>query len=136
MAVNEGARTKGHFMAQIKAWALASYTYKICDNEKIFDPKHKSLVLKIEDLTTDICLRCWHANNIRVNKADDWAERSRLQKEADRLCSDLLCIMQIAKPIFHLRERRIKYWGGLACEVQDLIRAWHQSDGKRYGQLN
>ena len=136
MAVNEGARTHGHLEAQIKARDLASYTYKICDNKKVFDPQHESLILRIEDLVTNICLCCWHANNIRVNKASDWDERSKLQKKADRLCGDLLCIMQISKPVFHLRERRIKYWGGMACETQDKIRAWHQGDCKRYSQFS
>ena len=132
MSVNISKRTENPLEVHVRAVELAAYTYKICDNEKVFKPIHKGLVIKIEEIVTDIYCKAWYANNIRVKDAEGWAERANLQKDAERLCTELLCVINIAARVFHLTAKRVKYWGGITLEVQNLLKAWHESDCRRY----
>lgn len=80
MSVNISKRTENPLEVHVRAVELAAYTYKICDNEKVFKPIHKGLVIKIEEIVTDIYCKAWNANNIRVKDGEGWAERANLQK--------------------------------------------------------
>lgn len=39
--------------------------------------------------------------------------------------------IQIAKMVFHLRMKRVKYWDDLIVEVHDLLQKWRDSDADR-----
>ena len=120
----------------IRAQALASYTAKILSNEKIFDPKvDREIVSRIRNCAYDIYIKAWSANKIRA-EANDINRRIRyeLQKEAILLCDTMLACIGIAKQVFHLRSKRIKYWAEMITEVQKLLQAWKESDINRYGK--
>ena len=59
-------------------------------------------------------------------------ERRRLQNEAIEECDHLLSEIQIAKMIFHLRTKRVKYWGGMVEELKGYLRSWRESDADRF----
>jgi hypothetical protein len=61
-------------------------------------------------------------------------ERRRLQQRAARNCNRLLALIGMAKSIFHLRDKRIKYWTGKILTVRAMIRKWSESDDKRYSE--
>ena len=134
MSVIESNRTKSPLETSVKARDLACYTIKISINEKIFDPQYKSVITdKIVSDAIDIYRKVWMANNIKVNKNQDaWTKRSKLQMEAKDLCNDMLALVGIAKPLFHLTSKRIEYWTGRVIEVREMIKSWHESDKKRY----
>ena len=134
MSVIESNRTKSPLETSVKARDLACYTIKISINEKIFDPKYKTVITdKIVSDAIDIYRKVWMANNIKVNKNQDaWTKRSKLQMEAKDLCNDMLALVGIAKPLFHLTSKRIEYWTGRVIEVREMIKSWHESDKKRY----
>ena len=69
-----------------------------------------------------------------VKSADDLAERRHLQERAARNCNNLLALMQLAQKLFHLKLKRIKYWGEKTIAARNLIRAWKESDYKRYSK--
>lgn len=93
---------------------------------------HDVLTNKMNVIALNIHILCWTANNILVNSAEDMERRLELQERAAMECNNLLSLMEIAKSIFHLATKRVQYWGGLTIETRNLIRAWRESDRKRY----
>lgn len=136
MSVPEGQRGKGKFTVPTKANMLSIYTVKICCNKKVFLPEYQhALTDDIIRTAKDIFIHCWTANNIRVGKDEEKRkERRRLQEQAANDCNNLLALMQMAQTLFHLKLKRIKYWGERTIEVRTLIRSWIESDTKRYSQ--
>lgn len=90
---------------------------------------------KINGVALAIYMDAWTANNILVRNAEDFAERRRLQEKAARNCNNLLALMQMAQKVFHLKLTRVKYWGEMTIGVRNLLRAWKESDYKRYSKL-
>ena len=63
MSVIESNRTKSPLETSVKARDLACYTIKISINEKIFDPKYKTVITdKIVSDAIDIYRKVWMAN--------------------------------------------------------------------------
>ena len=40
-------------------------------------------------------------------------------------------LIETAKPLFHLRSKRVRHWISLTLELRKSIRGWHESDVKR-----
>ena len=136
MSVAEPLRHKGRLEVHIKAQFLATYTAMILKNEKIFDPNiDKALIDRIRNCAYDIYIKSWQANKIRAEtNSVNRIMRYNLQEEAILLCDELHACVGIAKTVYHLRQRRMKYWSGLITEVRKLLQAWKESDVTRYGQ--
>jgi len=136
MSVRSSERGEGKLKVLVEAQGLAAYTMQICKNEKVFLPEYRSSITDdIVHTANQIFIDLWTANNIYVKTKADRAERRRLQESAANGCNNLLALMQIAHKVFHLKTKRIKYWGGRTIEVRNLIRAWRDSDSRRYAGL-
>ena len=137
LSVAEPLRHKGRLEVHVKAQFLATYTAKILKNEKIFNPEiDKNLIDRMRNCAFDIYIKAWQANKIRAEtNYMNRAMRNNLQEEAILLCDELHASIGIAKQLYHLRNRRMKYWSGLITEVRALLQGWKESDVKRYGQL-
>lgn len=120
----------------IKAQALASYTARILANEKTFNPQiDREIIRRIKACAYDIYAKSWKANKIRAEtNKENRRMRYGLQQESILLCDEMLAYIGIAKQVFHLRSKRIKYWSGMILDVQRLLQAWKESDADRYGQ--
>ncbi len=136
MSVAEPLRHKGRLEVHIKAQFLAVYTSKILTNENIFDPNvDRASIERIRKCAHDIYIKSWQANKIRAETNEiNRAMRYKLQEEAILLCDEIHACIGIAKSVFHIRQRRMKYWSSLITEVRKLIQAWKESDADRYGQ--
>lgn len=136
MSVPEGKRHKGRMEVHIKARELAVYTVKILANEKIFNPTiDREIINRIKNCAYDIDAKSWTANKIRADTNQiNRTMRYKLQQESILLCDEMLSYISIAKQVFHLKSRRVKYWSSLIVEVQRLLQAWKESDVNRYGQ--
>lgn len=136
MSVPEPTRHKGRMEVFVKAQYLASYTAEILSNEKVFNPKiDDEIIRRIKQCAYDIYVKAWTANQIHAETgAYNRAWRYGLQEEAILLCSEMLAYIGIAKQVFHLRRKRMKYWSGLILEVNAMLQAWKESDVKRYGK--
>ena len=110
---------------------------RITKNPKVFMPEYQTaLTNDIINTAKEIFIKCWTANNIKVgDDAENYITRKRLQEEAARECNNLLALIQMAKPLFHLAGKRVKYWGKKTIEVRNEIRDWKAGDSKRYGHL-
>ena len=136
MSVPEGLRGTGRLEVIEKALDLADYTITITANPKIFLPEYqKALTDDINRIALAIYIDAWTANNILVRNAENFAERKRLQERAARNCNNLLALMQLAQKVFHLKLKRIQFWGEKTLNVRNLLRAWKESDYKRYSSL-
>lgn len=136
MSVVEPERHKGRLEVHVKAQALTAYTALIVKNQKVFDPEvDEDLIKRIKSYSMDIYEKAWAANKINAETNQiNRAMRYQLQEEALLCCDRLHADIGIAKSVFHLRKRRMKYWSGLITEVRALLQAWKESDVKRYGQ--
>lgn len=139
MSVPEGQRGHGKLEVLIKAKNLASYTIKICCNEKVFTPQYQNAITNdLIQTATNIFKYGWMANNIMVEDKDEqmkrekYLQRRKLQEMAALECNNLLALMQIAQEVFHLKTKRIKYWGENTIEVRKMLRGWIEADKKRY----
>lgn len=134
MSVPECERSKPKLEAIVKAMDLASYTIKITSNENVFKAKFQNaLTNDIVHTARSIYSNAWKANNINVAKEPVLkAERHRLQVLAVTECYELLSLIQLAKPVFHLTSKRIRFWGNKTIECRKLLQAWKDSDSKRY----
>lgn len=126
--VSKEDRGEGKFDTLTKALQLASYTTDITDNKKVFTPDHEKTTERIVDLAWSIYHRARIANDIRVENTNDLMERRKLQNHAIAECDQLLTAIQIAKRVFHLRLKKVKYWGEKVEEVKNYLRKWRESD--------
>lgn len=136
MSVPEPARHKGRLEVHVKAQSLAAYTVLILGNQKVFDPAvDDELIKRIKCCALDIYAKAWAANKIKADTNYlNRANRYMMQEETISLCDELLAYIGIAKVVYHLRKKRMKYWSGLILEVRALLQGWKESDAKRYGQ--
>lgn len=136
MSVPVNKRAKGKFEVLIKARELAKYTIEITKNTKVFKPEYQTaLTDDIIRTAKNVFIKCWTANNIRVNTKEQAEERNRLQYEADQDCNNLLALIDLAKVIYHLKSKRIKFWAEKTIVARTLIREWRTSDSKRYSAI-
>lgn len=133
MSVPVTKRTQGKLEVCVKSRELATYTLQITKNKKIFTEEYQDAITnKIISTAISIHTMVWAANNIKVDRYDQMIERLALQEKAAIQCNVLLSLIDIAKPLFHLRTTRVMFWGEKTIEVRNLIRAWHNADRKRY----
>ena len=133
MSVPEGLRSTSKLDVIVSAQSLAKYTIQITKNQKYFPPEYNNgITNNIIETATSIYMNCWTANNIYVDSIEDMQERLWLQEKACIECNNLLALMQLAQSIFHLKAKRIKFWGSKTLETRNKIRAWNESDKKRY----
>lgn len=129
MSQVEGLRRKNPFDVIVKARNLATYTIKICDNEKIFLPEHRDTTRLIRETATEIYLLLSQANviSIRANdthRDEHLAKRRELKERAISNCEKLRALIELAHSLYHLKSTRVKYWSALVHDESDLIRAW------------
>ena len=139
MSVPVNQRTHGKLEAYSKAYELAVYTLKITANKKVFTIEYQEqLTNHIIAAALDVYMMVGTANDIIVRTDKDhgnYVERIDLQRQAIRRCGELNKLIFLAKPVFHLSSKRVKYWVGLTCDTRTLIKAWHTSDVKRWASL-
>ena len=135
MSVPVNQRSHGKLEAAVKARDLASYTLKTTANKKIFAEEYQeALTDRIIASAITIHTKCWSANNVLVNSREDMARRLALQEEAAIECNNLLSLIELAQPVFHLTSKRVVYWSQKTVEVRGLIRGWRDSDRRRYSE--
>ena len=133
MSVPANQRSHGRLEACVKAHALCVYTLQITSNKKVFAAEYQTaLTDKIIATALNIHTLAWSANNTLVKTPEDLRKRQRLQEDAAIQCNILLSLIEIAKPIFHLTSKRVIYWSEMTIEARGLIRAWKETDARRY----
>lgn len=141
MAVNVGQRNVSdtpanrQLEAAQKALDLALHTIKICDNDNVFDPKYRaSLTNDIIECAKQIYLDVWIGNNIYVKQGNGrWKNREKYQLEAIAKCNELIGLINLARRLFHLKGKKVRYWTQMTIDTSAMIRKWHEANAKQYG---
>lgn len=135
MSVPKGKQTDGKLLVNELARDLAVYTIRITSNPKVFIPQFQTAITnEIVRCATNIHKYAWAANNVMVKSRDLYAMRRKNQEMAALECNNLISLIDIARPLFHLETKRCRYWGSMTIEVRNKIRGWMESDAKRYAQ--
>ena len=135
MSVRKDERNPGKLELSVLARRHAVYVIQITKNEKIFKPEYDSVVTNdLVKEAKDIYRYIWGANNVLVNSRETYAIRRRYQELAATSCNLLLADVGMARSLFHLSARRMKYWTSMIIEIRNKTRAWIQSDAKRYAE--
>ena len=111
---------------------LCTYTFNITDNEKVFTPEHGKTTEDIRNEARLIYHKCRCANDVYADDQLKYNARRGMQYDALQLCEFLKTDIMLAKPLFHLRVRRIIYWTKLADDLIEAIKGWMESDRKTY----
>lgn len=126
----------------VDAMNLHAHTCRIMSNAKVFNPAedfNSMTLVHIFETTLEIYTRLYEANSVRVGD-DPLLARERLelgnfaQVAADRLPA----LLDLAKRQFHrLRQkpRKFWYWASKAVSLKDGIKAWRESERKRYAPI-
>jgi len=134
MSVPAGQRSRSKLEVQVACEELVAHTVKIVANGKHFKPENAKLHDRILDAAIAMGQDVWEANGIRVKTAADYAERRRLQDRAIREANSLLYLMTVSRRIDRLRTGKYHHWAELARKARDLVRAWRDSDARRFGR--
>lgn len=136
MSVVASKRGLGHLAVSTKANELASYTIKICSNEKNFPKRYRwCLTEKIVDSAIAISVNVTMGLSVVITCSEDYQTRRQYQNKALAKTYSLLSLIDIAYLSFGVKDSRVQYWTGLITEVQVLIRGWREADHKRYKHL-
>lgn len=90
---------------------------QLLKNSNILCQRHP-LADRIDKIAISIYEKAWHSHNYFVESKADFDQMRRVQKDAIKCFDDLLCIMQIAKVVFHLSVRRLYYWISLVLKAE------------------
>lgn len=132
MSVPVPKRHSGELEVNVCTRELCLYTLRILENEKIFPASQAYIIQEIRETVLDIHTTCWEANNIKVSKNMVlFEQRTSMQIHAGNACNKLYALIEIAKPLFHLRSSKASYWQSLVVKTRNKIRAWYDSDAKR-----
>ena len=130
--VRKNEREPSRFETADIALALATHTYNITSNPKIFAPIHYRLISRLTSEATFIYQNIRVANEIKAATPEDARERYKLQKEALKTCKALTSDIMISKGVFHLRMRKVIFWNKYIERLEVMIKAWMESDIKNY----
>ena len=115
---------------------LALHTIQVCNNKNIFLPEYQSSFTDdIIRVAKDIYIHVWTANNIRITdsgRKELFAYRNKLQRQAILDCNNLLALIGLARPLFHLKGKKVKYWSEKVLKTRNYIKKWKESDQDRY----
>lgn len=141
------ARSKQKLKVLIDARRLCKYSLAILQNNNSFktrpsgnedadlkNPPQPELVSKMRDTVIDIFISAYSANETYLNKAN-YKHRRQLQDKATAKCNELMALIEMGIPIFHIPVHRVEYWVGQCMLVRNQIQAWKESDYKRYKRL-
>lgn len=132
MSVPSGRRGESELLVHQKADELAKYTLHITKNEKVFDPRQAMLLGMITESAVNIGKCLWMANNIYVRNENDMRKRLELQSAGALHCNELMYLIRLSGPVFHLKKKRVGHWAAMTAEVRNLARGWREKDAARY----
>ena len=125
--------------ALIRAGRLLNHTRDIIKNPKVFDPERDfqgRLLIRIYDTALDVNARAYVANELRADTNPlVAARRLALQAESVASCELLLGLIADTKVAFGIDTHKFWNWARMARETLAGLKAWHESDRRRYGRL-
>ncbi len=136
MSVPVGQRGKSKLDAHTKTEELVLHTLTITSNPNVFLDRNQALTKLVNECAVGIGRDVWQANLVRVGSDPrKWAHRRELQERACEGFTTLLYYIGLSIRANHLRRGKAHAWVQKARDAQALVRAWRDSDAKRYRHL-
>ena len=135
MSVPKGDRSEGKLEVIVKARELAIYTIQITNNPRNFNPQVDSTIIEmLKRSAIQIYQDCRKANklSLRHGMTSDYNERQMMQELAINQCEELVGLIEIAKSLYHVSSKRIEFWVDMTYQVQTKVKAWKESDTRRF----
>ena len=137
MAVPVGERGQSKLEAHIKTEDLVLHTLAITSNPRVFLERNRALTELVNRCAVGIGRDVWQANLVRVgNDPRKWRHRRELQDRACEGFTTMLYYIGLSIRANHLRKGKAHAWVQKAREAQALVRAWRDSDAKRFRHLD
>lgn len=128
--------------AIVDAMKLHAHTCKIMTNPKVFNPAQDfrdMTMVHIFETSLEIVKRLSEANAIDVRKNPEFAQERLFQQQMALVSVDwLLTLEDQARLQFTMLARKTRkdhYWHEKTVDLKDRIKAWHESDRKRFAIL-
>lgn len=147
MSVQKEARGKRKFKVLIDARSLAKYTLHILKNNKHFksmptgdaeddlvNPPQPELVGEMRNTVIAIFISAYSANETPFTK-QNYRHRRQLQDKAISKCNELLALVEMSIPIFHIPLNRVENWSSQIVCVRSQLQSWKESDYTRYRKM-
>ena len=136
MSVPQYKRGEGKFNVLVEANLLAVHSIQIVSNPNTFDQKyHSAMGNDLIETSKDIFISAYTGNEIKVENKGQALERLRLIEHSILYCDRLLALIQLAKKLYHLDSKRVKFWGEKTLSVKESLKKWYQSECKRYRDI-
>lgn len=97
----------------------------------INNPPQPQLIAKIRETVLDIYMSAFSANEVYLNK-NNYQHRRNLQDKSISKCNELLALIELSVPIFHIWPKRYDYWTGQIVLVRNQLQKWKENDYKRF----
>lgn len=107
MSVPKDKRTEGELAINSEARGLCKHLLQILWNEKNFPKAQEWFTNKLRETALDIDLKCWKANNIRVDKSEELYTNQAWRTHASKGNN------------FHLIQRMDEYYKALWAEGEN-----------------
>lgn len=143
--IEERKPTKAEFLLQARK--LVKYSLIILASNKSFksrptgneeddrlNPPQPELVGKLRETVIDIYISAYSANDVRFTK-DNYRHRRQLQDKSISKCNEMLALVEMSVPIFHIPYKRFGHWTGGIVYTRNLIQKWKESDYSRYRRM-
>lgn len=128
------------------AMNLAVHTERVCANKKIFSLNDRIednkrdleqddyIVTRIHESAINVYLYARRANRIRVTQDDPDSKKYRLDLifESVLSCDELLDLITIARPLYHLKTKKYENWIRMVVTIKSQLSAWYRSEKCRY----
>lgn len=138
MSVNAGQRHVPSTPQNMQCYAvdatlsLLCHTLNNCKNKVFCEEGKTRIAERIVDTATEIYMKAYAANKIRVTNQTMRDARSIRQTDAIIHCNELIALINAAKRIYHLRRGKTEFWVQKIIETRELLKRWHVADAKRY----
>ena len=98
------------------------------------NPPQPELVGLIRSTIVKAFICAYSANETPFTKAN-YALRRKLQDKSIALLNEMLALVEMSVPIFHIPIKRFGHWSADIVCIRNRVQAWKESDYKRYRRM-
>lgn len=98
------------------------------------NPPQPELVGLMRNTIIGAYVTAYSANETPFTKAN-YSHRRKLQDKSIALLNEMLALVEMSVPIFHIPIKRFGRWSAWIVCVRNRIQAWKESDYKRYRRM-
>lgn len=109
-------------------------SYPLNNNDDVANPPQPELIGRMKETIIDAYISAYSANETPFTAAN-YRHRRQLQDKSIAKLNEMLALVEMSIPIFHISGKRFGYWGAWIVCTRNRIQAWKESDYKRYRRM-